>query len=666
MAIRPRTRPVNTAPRHSIPTAAHLLSAKGLRIESRIAGRRNTIVSGVDIALATGESVGIVGESGSGKSMTARALIGLLPAGVSATGKVLYRGEDLLALPGSAFARLRGSEIGLVLQDPFTMLNPLMQCGKHVAEMLRNDKGRRLSKTEGRSEAVRRLAEVGISDPRVADRYPFQLSGGMRQRVALAAALARDPKVLIADEPSTALDVTTQKEILVLLKSIQKSRGMGLILITHDLRMAFSFCDRVYVFYAGSVLEVGRASDVEREPLHPYTLGLLLSEPPIDRRLSGLQAIGGTVPVPDQVDGICGFAPRCAWAQSECRATRPPLVGIEDRHESACSRIREIRRNLSETRRAAELATHVPAQSLASDALVQVRSLTKIFETAGKDTKRAVTAVSGVSLEIGANETVGLVGESGSGKTTIARCLVGLETSTSGEITIDGVAASDYDALTGSDRKHLRETVQIVFQDPYSSLNPVRTVGSTLKRALSIRNPRGANYEEMMHDLLKRVGLPAAYAGRKPRSLSGGERQRVAIARALAVRPKLLVCDEAVSALDVSVQAQILSLFGSLRDELGVSYLFITHNLSVVRQIADRIYVLYHGEIVEQGPVGDILDNPKHWYTARLIDSVPRSDYITSREDEPRTRVAHVTEASVWSLLDGGRSIKDDGGVGYV
>jgi peptide/nickel transport system ATP-binding protein len=603
-----------------------LLDVQGLKIASRIGGVTRTIVADLHLSLAPGETIGIVGESGSGKSMTARALIGLLPQGVFARGEVTYEGRNLLSLSERQLAGLRGTEIGMILQDPFTMLNPLMRCGHHIDEMLRDERGRPLSSAARQAEAVRRLQEVGITDPGVVDRYPFQLSGGMRQRVAIAAALARDPKVLIADEPSTALDVTTQREILSLLKSLQDSRGMGLVLITHDLRVAFSMCDRIYVLYAGSLLETGPASALEQEPMHPYTLGLLLSEPPGDRRLSRLVAIGGSVPPPDDVADRCAFSPRCVWAQSKCSAARPELAGVELGRQTACIRVGEIRGEMAEARRLAELEAHVAAESRIAKPLVRVTSMVKAFEISGQGTTRTVRAVGGVSLEIGANESVGLVGESGSGKTTIGRCLVGLETPNSGQITIDGVDASDFARLSGQDRRRLRQTIQIIFQDPYSSLNPVRSVGSTLKEALALRHPRGANYDALMLDLLKRVGLPSTYAGRKPVALSGGERQRVAIARALAVEPRILVCDEAVSALDVSVQAQILNLFKTLRSELGMSYLFITHNLAVVRQVVERVYVLYRGEVVEEGPVDEVLDHPKHWYTARLVDSVPRSD----------------------------------------
>lgn len=603
-----------------------LLDVRGLHIESRIGGRRQTIVSDLRLTLGPGETIGIVGESGSGKSMTARALIRLLPPGLSAQGEVLYEGRNVLALSERTMTRLRGGELGLVFQDPYTMLSPLRKCGRHIDEMLGVD-GARLSRRARRAEAVRRLAEVGIEDPGVAERYPFQLSGGMRQRVGIAAALARDPKVLIADEPSTALDVTTQKEILALIKSLQESRGMGLILITHDLRVAFSMCDRLHVLYAGSLLEVGAASELEAEPLHPYTLGLLLSEPPGDRRLSELVAISGSVPSPDEVATSCPFAPRCAWTQPECVEGRVELRPVAPDRLSACIRIEEIRGELSESRETARGRGHVEVTHRTTAPLLKVEDLVKTFEVGSRHgTQRAVRALAGVSLEVGAEESVGLVGESGSGKTTLARCLVGLETPTSGEIRIGGVRAGDYNALPDADRDRLRGTIQMIFQDPYSSLNPVRTVGSTLKEALAVRNGRDASLDGTMLELLERVGLPRSYAGRKPTALSGGERQRVAIARALAVTPKVIVCDEPVSALDVSVQAQILNLFKSLRADFGMSYLFITHDLAVVRQVVERVYVLYRGEVVEAGAVDEVLSNPKHPYTNRLVDSVPRSE----------------------------------------
>jgi peptide/nickel transport system ATP-binding protein len=603
---------------HGVRVDSPLLEVTGLRIQHRIHGQQRAIVSGIDLSLRSGEAIAIVGESGSGKSMTARALVRLLPNGVAAEGSVTYRGHNLLELSERSLGRLRGREIALLFQDPFTMLNPLLRCGRHIEETLRGERGRRRPKRQLKAEALRRLAEVEIADPGVADRYPFELSGGMRQRVALAAALAQNPRILIADEPTTALDVTTQREILALLTSLRASRGMSIVLITHDLRVAFSVCDRVYVLYAGVLLEVGPAEALEREPLHPYTLGLLLSEPPGDRRLSELVAITGSVAQPDEVATCCAFAPRCVWARPECRAGRPSLAEVASHRLTACIRIREIRPEMEALRQNAEQRAHMESPSRARAPLVRVAGVHKVF--AG-----GVVALAGVSLEVGENESVGLVGESGSGKTTLARCLVGLETPTAGELVVDGVAATDYGALSESERRRMRRTIQIVFQDPYSSLNPVRTIGSTLKEALAVRGRESSELGEVQ-DLLALVGLPARYLRRKPAALSGGERQRVAIARALALEPRVIVCDEPVSALDVSVQAQILNLFQSLRARLGLSYLFITHDLAVVRQIVDRIYVLHRGAIVEAGPVDEVLDRPKHPYTVRLLESVPRSE----------------------------------------
>jgi peptide/nickel transport system ATP-binding protein len=533
---------------------------------------------------------------------------------VSATGSAELGGVEMLGQGERALRRLRGRHVSLLFQDPYTLLNPLMRVGRQVTETLVDERGHRLRGSRRRAEAARRLAEVGIRDPAVANRYPFQLSGGMRQRVGIAAALASDPEILIADEPSTALDVTTQKEILSLLRSIQNARGMGLVLITHDLRVAFSMCDRIYVLYAGSMLEIAPAAELERLPLHPYSLGLLLSEPPLDHRVLELAAVDGTVPAPDDVAGGCPFAPRCAWARPVCTASAVSLEPAGEGRKTACVRIDEIRGELAARRdEAARQALPQQAQTIDRAALVRVDSLHKSFD--GHE------AVRGVSLDLFAGESIGLVGESGSGKTTLARCLVGLERPTSGSIDVDGIDVSNYETLRSADRRRVRSVVQMIFQDPYSSLNPARSVGASLSEALAV-SARGGTIGE----LLERVGLPRNYAPRKPVALSGGERQRVAIARALAVRPRLLVCDEPVSSLDVSVQAQILNLFRELREELGIGYLFITHDLAVVRQVVDRVYVLYRGEVVESGPVDAVLDRPRNAYTRRLVDSVPRSE----------------------------------------
>jgi peptide/nickel transport system ATP-binding protein len=512
----------------------------------------------------------------------------------------------------------------MILQDPFTMLHPMLRCGSIITETLRGEHGKRLGKAQRDAEAVRRLAEVGISDASVAHRYPFELSGGMRQRVAIAAALAQNPRLLIADEPSTALDVTTQQEVLNLLRELQQSRGMALILITHDLRVAFSICQKVTVFYAGSVAETGAVPAVASAPLHPYTLGLLLADPPIEHRVRELANIPGSVPRPDTVASRCAFEARCPWAADECRSVKPTLLAVGGARSVACVRHPHLNDAMAEWRTGFTItaASVPPTEPDTAPALVAVRDLQVTFPRRPRGTP--VHALKGVSVTVSPGESVGIVGESGSGKTTLGRSLVGLVQPTAGTITVGGIDATSYARASRDDLASLRRLIQIVFQDPYSSLNPSRTIGATLAEALSVRLGRKPDAGEAKA-LLTEVGLPEAYAGRRPSALSGGERQRVAIARAIAVRPKLLVCDEPVSALDVSAQAQILTLLRSIRDELGIALLFVTHDLAVVRQIADRVYVMRRGEVVESGPTGQVLDRPQHSYTKRLIDSIPRA-----------------------------------------
>ena len=586
-----------------------LLHVEGLHIVARRGRSSRTLVSSLDLSVAPGETVGIVGESGSGKSITARALVGLLPTGVSAEGLVMVGGRNLLSLGERELSKARGRDVALLLQDPFTMLNPLMRVGQQIVEGA--EPGRR-----SKYEATRRLAEVGIDDPGVVERYPFQLSGGMQQRVALAAALASDPRILVADEPSTALDVMTQRGILALLSRVQHERDLGLVLITHDLRIAFSICQRIYVLYAGSLLEVAEGERIEQEPLHPYTLGLLLSEPSVERRVPRLPAILGSVPSADEVKGSCPFAARCKWRAGQCVSAEPSLREVAPGHFSSCLRIAEIRDAMSGARETRHVSAPGAERSTETvRPLLRVEDLFKSFGASGDP-----PALNGVSLEVTEGESIGLVGESGSGKTTLARCLLGLETPTSGVIDIDGIDASDYSRLTRDQSRRIRRSVQMIFQNPYSSLNPARSVRATLSEALAV----GDNSASRVRDLLVHVGLSHEYESRKPAALSGGERQRVAIARALALRPRLIVCDEPVSALDVSVQAQILNLLNQLREDLGIGYLFITHDLAVVRQVADRIYVLHRGEVVESGAVDKVLDTPSHEYTARLMAAIPR------------------------------------------
>ncbi|XVQ86773.1 ABC transporter ATP-binding protein [Microbispora siamensis] len=559
-----------------------LLDARDVRVTSAA----GVLVMGIDLTVAPGETVAIVGESGSGKSMTARALTGLLPEGVHATGRLELSGQAYdLAASRTPWQRIRGSQIALLLQDPFTSLSPVHRCGEQIGWALPR---------AGRAAGVARLmAEVGLP-AEVAERYPFQLSGGMRQRVAIAAALAAGPGLLIADEPTTALDVTTQHEVLELVAGLQRARRMGLILITHDLRLARARADRIMVMYAGRLVEEGPAAEVMDRPAHPYTARLAACDPPVTHRLPALPTIPGSVPRPYAVSGACAFADRCDLAVEACRTAEPALAEIAHGHAAACVRPSDVRPV------AAPSAVALSPKEGPSPALLTVRGLTKRFPGS------AAPALDGVDLEVAAGEAVAVVGESGSGKTTLARCVVGLERADGGSVEFGGLA-------TGPRR------VQYVFQDPYSALNPGLTVGASLAEALKAAGrPRSE-----VPGLLDLVGLPAAYARRRPRALSGGERQRVAIARALAPGAEVLVCDEPVSALDVSVQAQVLNLLSDLRRDLGLTLLFITHDLAVARQVADRVYVMHRGRVVESGPVGGVLGAPTHEYTQRLLASVP-------------------------------------------
>ncbi|WP_433271125.1 dipeptide ABC transporter ATP-binding protein [Actinosynnema sp. CS-041913] len=581
-----------------------------------ISHRDRRLVRDVAFAVEAGTSVGIVGESGSGKSLTVRALVGLLPREVSATGSVTFDGSELLGLTDGDLRTVRGGRISLLMQDPFSMLNPVQTAFAHVAEGLPT---LRRNRAKLRAEVYGRLEEVGLDPARTAHRYPFQLSGGMRQRVALAAALAGDPELLIADEPTTALDATTQAQILAMLDRLRRRRGMALVLVTHDLGVAFSVCDRIMVMYAGSLVEQAPADELRRTPQHPYTAGLLRSYLPIDRRVERLQSIPGRVPPADSVGGQCGFASRCAWAVDTCRSERPALRATKPGHTTACLRVEEIGPELLGTAEEDTQGTG-DVDVAASGVLLTVRELRKSYRDLAGARQRS-QALKGVSFDVGAHESVGLVGESGSGKTTIARTLLGLVHPDSGSIELGGLDLADYKRLSRAQSRGVAHLVQVVFQDPYSSLNPVRTVGATLREAITARD-RDADHRAEIAELLTQVGLTEQHARRRPAQLSGGERQRIAIARAVALRPRLLICDEPVAALDVSVRAEILSLLRLLRQQYRMSMLFITHELSVVRQMTDRVLVLYQGEIVEQGRTADVLDNPGHEYTARLVGSV--------------------------------------------
>ncbi|MCO6747487.1 ABC transporter ATP-binding protein [Streptomyces sp. IpFD-1.1] len=610
--------------------ATPLLAVEGLRLAATASGTPVPLLDGVSLTVGRGESVAIVGESGSGKSLTMRAAMGLLPDGVEVTGgTVRLDGTDLGTLPPRERAALRGHRMSLLLQDPFTMLHPQLSCGRQIADGLRPGfaapGGGRARRAAVRAEVVRRLAEVGL-DAAVADRHPHELSGGMRQRVATAAALAGDPDLLIADEPTTALDAANRRAVLDLLGELRARRGMGLVLVTHDLRAAFSAGDRVHVLYAGQILEQGPATRLHTVPGHPYTAALLAAEPSLTERYAELPALPGSVPPPGSRGSGCPFADRCPHTADLCRTTpllATPVPGApqDPPHLTACLRAAELGPGLAPVRRTVverggeEEGDPEPAPEQAA---LHLRGLHRVFRSPAGDH----TALHEVDLTVRRGQIVALAGESGSGKTTLARIAAGLESADRGTCVVGGVPLTAGRRPTTAERRRLASRVQIVFQDPYSSLNPLRDVGATLREALTAtrgRLPRAEADAEVAR-LLDQVRLPASYARRRPAALSGGERQRVAVARALAARPELLICDEAVAALDVSVQAQLLSLLGQLRDSEGFAVLFITHDLAVVRQLADRAVVMHRGRVVEQGPAARVLDRPEHPWTRRMLD----------------------------------------------
>lgn len=575
-----------------------LLRIQGLSVS--LGSRR--LVDNVNLTVAAGETVGLVGESGSGKSLMARAASGLLPATLTAAGSVTVAGTELIGAKESALRKVRGRRVGLLMQDPFAMLNPLQTVGTHISESLPP------TLRGNRTEITRRLAEVGITDPQVAWKYPFQLSGGMRQRVAIASVLAGDPELLIADEPTTALDATIQHEIMQLLGRIQEARGMAVLLITHDLRVAFTLCARVHVMYAGRVLESGRSVMLAQAPSHPYTAGLIGALPAVERTANRLVAIPGAVPRAADVTDRCAFADRCWQRQDDCLTGRPPLREVASGQLTAC--LHEMQPVTLSAK--PEVPPEPPRQPGSTGPLLLVEGLSKTYGH--------LKALDNVGLRIEPGERVGLIGESGSGKTTLARCLLGLANPSEGRITLGGMDTTHLPAMAAADKRSMRTLVQCVFQDPSTSLNPAMTIGATLTEAAGRARPED---RRTAAELLELVGLPAGYAALRPNRLSGGQKQRVAIARALAVRPALLICDEPTASLDVSVQAHILELLRSISLNTGTALLFVTHDLAVVRQITDRLVVLLHGKVVESGNTAAVLDGPTHAYTRRLIASVP-------------------------------------------
>ncbi|MEU7003620.1 ABC transporter ATP-binding protein [Nonomuraea sp. NPDC046570] len=607
-----------------------MLTIRDLSVEIRRGERGVRPVSDVNLVLNRGETLGIVGETGSGKSMTGLAIMGMLPAGGRVTsGSIDFGGKELVGLPAAQYRAIRGNDIAMVFQDSMTALNPTRRIGEQVAEPVRLHHG--ASKRAARRRAEEMLALVGL--PRPAERlddYPHQLSGGMRQRVMIAMALVCQPRVVIADEPTTALDVTIQAEILELLDDLKSRLGMSMILITHDMGVIARHADRVGVMYGGRVAETGPTPALFSRTRHRYTHALLSSIPSLTHdRSEELFSIPGAPPDLTVAQVGCPFAPRCDAATDRCREEKPALSVEEDGHAHACWHPASGPTVRARSRFVTSPAI-LPEQGAAPR--LRVVDLRREYPAGSAGLfggRRTVKAVSGVSFEVADGETFGLVGESGCGKSSLGRMLVALDRPTSGEVIFDGESVTRMSARALGPR---RTQLQMMFQDSNASLDPRMRIGTILREPLAIQGVGSrAERTARAHELLRDVGLPASVMERYPYELSGGQRQRVGLARALALDPKVLVADEPVSALDVSIRSQVLNLMRRLQLERGLSSVVISHDLAVVRYLADRVGVMYLGKLVETGTTEEVYGSAAHPYTAGLLAAVPDADPETRR-----------------------------------
>jgi len=584
-------------------------------------------VDGVTLSVEEGQCLGLVGESGSGKTMTGMSVMRLLPpGGAIAGGSVRFGGTELTSLDNAAMRQLRGNDIALISQDPMTSLNPTRTIGSQLREAYKIHTG--ASRAAANSRAADVLGLVGM--PRPAERlgdYPHQLSGGMRQRAMIAMGLLCEPRLLIADEPTTALDVSIQAQILTLLDELRSRLSMSILLITHDMGVIAGHTDAVAVMYGGRIVERAQTGALFRDRRHRYTEALFESMPTMDLDSTAtLATIPGTPPKLIGLPAMCRFAPRCRFAESDCQEADPPLAEVAPGHAHACL---HPRADGSTVRDAAVTERTAPAAAGPDEPapLLEVTDVVKQFAVRSArplQHRRAVQAVSGVSLRVFAGETVGIVGESGCGKTTLGRMLVGLERPTSGSVSFDG---RDLGTLRAADFRRRRRDLQMMFQDSAAALDPRMPVSALVAEPLAAQHSGSrSSRRAAVGELLDAVGLSGDIGHRYAREFSGGQRQRIAMARALALQPKVIVADEPVSALDVSVQAQILNLMRSLQDRFGLTYVVISHDLALLKYLADRIGVMYLGKLVELGTSDQVYSAPRHPYTAGLIQSIPLPD----------------------------------------
>ncbi len=619
-----------------------LLSVKNLKTWFDTASGTLRAVDGVSFDINCGETMALLGESGCGKSITALSIIGLVPSppGKIVDGHIILEGDDLTTFTEINMRQVRGNRISMIFQEPMTSLNPVLTIGEQIKEVLRKHKGLKGALLIART--IELLDAVGIPDPsqRIKE-YPHQLSGGMKQRVMISIALAAEPDLLIADEPTTALDVTIQAQVLQLLKQLQKKTGMAILLITHDLGVVYETADKVAVMYAGQIVEQADRKTFFNKPAHPYSQRLFRSLPTIEKRHQPLDAIAGSVPPLTTEFRGCRFEPRCEASWDVC-AKQIPITRKPGNRQSVMCHLYDkktaatrpepwepgspMQSKVTTDSTAEQEASHEKFVDKHDRTLLEVKDLKVYFPIHKGILKRVagyVYAVDGVELEIKPGKTLALVGESGCGKTTVGKGILQLlREYTQGDIRFE---SENLQELKGESLRKKRSDFQIIFQDPFSSMNPRMRVSDIIEEGMISLNMNisAQDRSKRIDELLMMVGLSPDMRHRYPHEFSGGQRQRICIARALAVKPKLIICDEPTSALDVSVQAQILNLLKSLQDKLALSYLFITHDISVVAYLADEIAVMYLGRIVEHGPVEEVMRNPMHPYTKALFAAVP-------------------------------------------